>query len=224
MRFSGSAARSANAIPPTVLGPLEEWETLWAPYDEATYAAVLAAIEPSDVVLDIGAGDLRLARRIAERARLVVAWEIQPALVNAAVRPLPPNLVAIVADARAEPIPAGVTVAVLLMRHCTHYALYVEKLRTAGCRRLITNARWGLAPEVIDLQAVRRPYISLALGWYACLCGGVGFVPGPVAALTYTLVDLVWEVSGCPACTAVARQRELTAHPYAPTSSLPSHS
>ncbi len=85
MRSSRSAARRANAIPPTVLGPLEEWETLWAPYDEATYAAVLAAIEPSDVVLDIGAGDLRLARRIAERARQVIAWEIQPALVNAAV-------------------------------------------------------------------------------------------------------------------------------------------
>ena len=79
-------------------GPLEEWEALWAPYDEATYAPALAAIEPSDVVLDIGAGDLRLTRRIAERAKQVIAWEIQPALVNAAVRPLPPNLAAIVAD------------------------------------------------------------------------------------------------------------------------------
>ena len=86
-----------------MLGPLEEWETLWAPYDEATYAAVLAVIEPADVVLDIGAGDLRLAGRMAERARQVIAWEIQPALVNAGLQPLPSNLVAIVTDARVRP-------------------------------------------------------------------------------------------------------------------------
>ena len=57
---------------------LEAWEALWAPYDEATYAAVLAVIEPSDVVLDIGAGDLRLTRRIAEQAQQVIAWESNP--------------------------------------------------------------------------------------------------------------------------------------------------
>ena len=200
MRFSGSAARSANAIPPTVLGPLEEWETLWAPYDEATYAAVLAAIEPSDVVLDIGAGDLRLARRIAERARLVVAWEIQPALVNAAVRPLPPNLVAIVADARAEPIPAGVTVAVLLMRHCTHYALYVDKLRTAGCQRLITNARWGIGVEVVNLGP-GVPFDSVGIGWYACRrCGATGFAGDDARQVVAATFEHVNDVEGCPLC------------------------
>ncbi len=41
------------------------WEAMWAPYDEATYGAALAQIAADDVVLDIGAGDLRLARRAA---------------------------------------------------------------------------------------------------------------------------------------------------------------
>ncbi|MCZ7670623.1 MAG: hypothetical protein M5U34_27465 [Chloroflexi bacterium] len=36
-----------------------EWERMWSPYDEMTYpTAVLQHIQPDDVVLDIGAGDL----------------------------------------------------------------------------------------------------------------------------------------------------------------------
>ena len=169
---------------------------------DRSYAAVLAAIEPSDVVLDIGAGDLRFTRRNAERARQVIAWEIQPALVNAAVRPLPPNLAAIVTDARVEPIPAGVTAAVLLMRHCTHYALYVEKLRTAGGRRLITNARWGMGVEVIDLGP-GIPFDSVGTGWYACRrCGAVGFAGKDVALMNEATFEQVKDVEGCPACQA----------------------
>ena len=190
--------RAAVASP----GPMEEWEALWAPYDEATYAAVLAAIEPEDVVLDIGAGDLRLTRPIAERAKQVIAWEIQPALVDAAMRPLLPNLVAIVADARSEPIPAGVTAAVLLMRHCTHYALYVDKLRAAGCQRLITNARWGMSVEVIDLSP-GLPFDSVGTGWYACRrCGAVGFAGKDVALMKEATFEQVTDVEGCPACQA----------------------
>ena len=190
--------RAAVASP----GPMEEWEALWAPYDEATYAAVLAAIEPEDVVLDIGAGDLRLTRPIAERAKQVIAWEIQPALVDAAMRPLLPNLVAIVADARSEPIPAGVTAAVLLMRHCTHYALYVDKLRAAGCQRLITNARWCMSVEVIDLSP-GLPFDSVGTGWYACRrCGAVGFAGKDVALMKEATFEQVTDVEGCPACQA----------------------
>jgi glycerol kinase len=44
---------------------LDCWEQLWAPYDESTYQAVLAAIGPEDILLEIGAGDLRLAIRAA---------------------------------------------------------------------------------------------------------------------------------------------------------------
>ena len=200
MRSSRSAARSANAIPSTVLGPLEEWETLWAPYDDATYSAVLAAIEPGDVVLDIGAGDLRFSRRIAEQAREVIAWEIQSVLVNAAVQPLPSNLVAIVADARVAPIPVGVTVAVLLMRHCTHYALYVDKLRAAGCQRLITNARWGMGVEVVDLGP-GVPFDRVGIGWYACRrCGAVGFAGDDTQQVVAATFEHVEDVEGCPLC------------------------
>ncbi len=55
-----------QSLVPGTLRDLDPWEARWAPYDEATYAAVLAAIRPDDVVLDIGAGDLRLARRMAQ--------------------------------------------------------------------------------------------------------------------------------------------------------------
>ena len=202
MRSLAAELSRADASSPTEPGPMEEWEALWAPYDEGTYAAVLAAIEPADVVLDIGAGDLRLTRRIAERAQQVIAWEIQPDLLTAAIRPLPANLVAVAADARTEPVPAGVTLAVLLMRHCTHYALYVEKLRAAGCWRLITNARWGMGVEVVDL-GMGVPFDSVGIGWYACRrCGAVGFVETVAAQVDKATIENVSDVEGCPACSA----------------------
>ncbi|HSN74915.1 MAG TPA: rRNA adenine N-6-methyltransferase family protein [Anaerolineae bacterium] len=224
------------------LDPLSEWEMLWAPYDEATYAAALAAVEPDDVVLDIGAGDLRLARRMAERARQVIAWEIQPELLAVAavhgtaasrtdndsssrirdpaawaVHPrwitdptgaerassleADERLIVVCTDARTAPIPLGLTVAVLLMRHCTHYALYTEMLRAAGCRRLVTNARWGMGVEVIDLGPA-APFDSLGVGWYACRrCGVVGWTGNDAAAVTEAVIEHVTDVEGCPACT-----------------------
>jgi hypothetical protein len=188
---------------------------------------VLAAIQPDDVVLEIGAGDLRLALRIAEQARQVIAWEIQPELIRAAVhgtaasitdndcsrRTRDPagakpasnhgageRLIVVCTDARSEPMPPGVTVAVLLMRHCTHYALYVDKLRAAGCRRLITNARWGVEVEVIDL-APAAPFASVEAGWYACRrCGATGWAGDDETALNETSVAHVADVEGCPAC------------------------
>ena len=188
---------------------LDPWEARWAPYGEADYAAVLAAIRPDDVVLDIGAGDLRLARRLARIARRVIAWEVQPKLLAAAEdvkretwsKPAP-NLTVFCTDARSEPVPPGVTVAVLLMRHCTHYALYVEKLRAAGCQRLVTNARWGMGVEVIDL-APAVPFASVAAGWYACRrCGAVGWAGDDPAAVNETTVERVIDVEGCPTCSA----------------------
>ena len=177
---------------------LNTWEAQWAPYDEATYAAVMAAIGPDDVVLDIGAGDLRLARRMAAVAARVIAWEIQPDLLTE--NELPGNLHVVCTDARGEPVPANVTVAVLLMRHCTHYALYTEKLRAAGCRRLITNARWGMGVEVVDL-APGEPFDALTVGWYAChRCGSVGFAGDDAALVSVESLDRVTEVEGCPIC------------------------
>jgi hypothetical protein len=221
--------------------PLCEWEARWAPYSETDYAAVLVAIRPDDVVLDIGAGDLRLARRMAQVARQVIAWEMRPELLEAAVhgtdasrtgndsssrirdpaawavhprRITDPTraehassleagerLTVVCTDARSEPVPPGVTVAVLLMRHCTHYALYVEKLRAAGCQRLVTNARWGVGVEVIDL-APAAPFDSIGAGWYACRrCGAVGWADDDATAVNETTLAHVADVDGCPACS-----------------------
>ena len=58
----------------------EDWERLWAPYDEPTYRQTLDWIGADDTVLDIGAGDLRLACRLAQKARRVYAIELNPTL------------------------------------------------------------------------------------------------------------------------------------------------
>lgn len=206
MRSSPEPAHHPGMAANSRLQPLDPWEARWTPYDEATYAAVLAAIQPDDVVLDIGAGDLRLARRMAGSAQQVIAWEIQPDLLSVRAVALgergeePGNLRVMCCDARSEPVPPGVTVAVLLMRHCTHYSLYVRKLRAAGCRRLITNARWGMGVEVIDL-APAQPFDSLGTGWYACrYCGAVGFTGQDAAQVTETTLRQATDVEGCPAC------------------------
>ena len=180
--------------------PLDPWEARWAPYAEADYQAALSSLRPDDVVLDIGAGDLRLARRMARIARQVTAWEIQPELLARTPHPLPPNLLARAVDARIEPIPAGVTVAVLLMRHCQHYRLYVGKLRAAGCGRLITNARWGMGVEVIPLTP-GIPWREAQPGWYACRrCGAVGFIGEDATQIDARAIDAVQDVEGCPSC------------------------
>ena len=107
---------------------LDDWEARWAPYDEPTYQAVLQAIQPDDLVLDIGAGDLRLACRMAAICRGVIAIERQPALLRAQAaspgRIHPDNLTVLVGDARQLEFPQGITAGVLLMRHCTHYQYY----------------------------------------------------------------------------------------------------
>ena len=135
-----------------------------------------------------------------EGAQRVIAWELRPEIVARAPQPLPPNLQVAIVDARLAPVPAAVTVAVLLMRHCTHFATYVARLRVAGCQRLITNARWGMGVEQVDLGP-GVPYGSVKLGWYACRrCGAVGFAGTDATQLTADLVDQVADVEGCPAC------------------------
>ena len=185
-----------NTIPATA----RDWERLWAPYDERTYGEVMEAVQTEDVVLEIGAGDLRLSRRLAEMAQQVIAWEIQADILARKGRKLPPNLKVYHVDARQAPVPTGVTTAVLLMRHCLHFHLYANKLHIAGCQRLITNARWGMGVEVIDLQVPRMLYAAAPMGWYACWCGATGFRIGPVEYLTPELETAVHEVIDCPAC------------------------
>lgn len=173
-------------------------EDVWAPYNESTYGPALAAIRADDVVLDIGAGDLRFAVRAAARARGVIAIERQAELVGPG--PWPTNLEIVIADAVQWPFPKGITVGVLLMRHCTHYRAYAERLRAAGAARLITNARWGMGVEVVDLVAPRRDLSELRACWYACDCGAVGFADGPAEAVTPEALRVAVDVAACPRC------------------------
>jgi hypothetical protein len=181
----------------------EDWEAMWAPYGEPAYRAVLAHIQPSDSVLEIGAGDLRLARRIAGAADRVYAIEKDPYLLARAARPLPDNLVVMTGDALRLEFPRGVTCGVLLMRHCLHFHQYIQKLKDCGAARLISNARWRYEPEMIDLLQPRISYGLLALGWYACWCGATGFKEGSPDRINPGLLEKVYEVQGCPQCATI---------------------
>lgn len=178
---------------------LPDWEGWFSPYDDETYSLVLQDIGPDDVVLDLGAGDLRLALLMAERARLVYAVEVNPVVVGAALSiigfDLPCNLHVVCANALDVTIPPEVTVAVLLMRHCQHFGEYFERLRAAGCQRLITNARWKSGVEVVDLMKPRPPFEDVQEGWYACRCGAVGYI-----GQGERVESQVVEVDDCPAC------------------------
>ncbi|HSO27881.1 MAG TPA: rRNA adenine N-6-methyltransferase family protein, partial [Anaerolineales bacterium] len=166
--------------------------------------AVVRLIDKNDVVLDIGAGDLRLAVRLARIAKKVYALERQVDLLRLG-RTLqkenwPANIILLPGDARRLVFPTDVTTGVLLMRHCRHFRLYAEKLKAVGAERLITNARWGLDVESIALAGGRGRYTDLPLGWFACLCGQTGFKPGPVEQLNEEYLNKIWEVHNCPAC------------------------
>jgi hypothetical protein len=183
---------------------LLDWEGWFHPYDDETHQAVLQHITAQDVVLEIGAGDLRLALQLSQCAQRVYAVEVNPRLLGWAMREigleLPGNLNVLCANALNMPFLPHVTVAVLLMRHCPHFGTYFDRLQAAGCQRLITNARWKSGVEVIDLAAVRAPFAELSEGWYACRCGAVGYVgqgerPDAVP----------FEVSDCPSCGTGAR-------------------
>jgi len=182
---------------------LDRWEASWASYDEATYREVLAQVCEQDIVYEIGAGDLRLAIRLAGIARRVYAVEIQKTLMEQAIyasAALPANLLIRHGDARSLSVPPGVTVGMLLMRHCTHFQLYAQKLKEAGAQALITNARWKLGVERVLLQERRLPFEGFEMGWYACWCGAVGFKPGPAEKLTPEREAAHYELGSCPQC------------------------
>lgn len=188
---------------PAILSDLA-WESMHAPYDQPTYQAVLERITPDDVVLDIGAGDLRLALQMARIARKVYAVEINASVLDqasASYDPLPVSLIPICADARTLDFPPDITIGVLMMRHCTHFRLYCDKLRDAGARGLITNARWRMSVEVVDLWAGRVPLRGVGMGWYACVCGATGFKAGPAERWTTEMDQVIHEVADCPQCT-----------------------
>ncbi len=187
---------------------IQDWEASFAPYDEATYQFVVERVTPQDVVLDIGAGDLRLARRLADVAQKVYAVERNTALLSPPDRSTQSDrLIVIDDDAARWPFPAEVTVAVLLMRHCTseHFAKYVKRLTAStACTRLITNARWKMGVEEMQLRSARSvQYHPDRAGWYACRCGAIGFTPGDPDLITSAMLDEVIEVEHCPRCQAI---------------------
>ena len=184
-----------------------EWEAMYAPYDQQTYQAVLDQLGPEDVILDIGAGDLRLARQMARITWKVYAVEIDARILDQAYAspdPLPDNLIPICADARTLEFPSGITTGVLLMRHCTCFRLYEEKLKKAGAIRLITNARWHMNVEMLDLLVQRKSFIDTGMGWYACICGGTGFKEGPAEYWSPEMDAIIHEVASCPQCMQVS--------------------
>ena len=183
----------------SVPSAVTDWEALWAPYDEATYQTALGFLEPEDVVVDLGAGDLRFAQRAAQRVRKVFAVERNLEVLRSASCGRAENLFVVCADALAWSFPEDVTVGVLLMRHCRHFKGYVARLRAAGCRRLITNARWGMDVECVSL-APQTPYRQAPPGWYACLCGAVGFKTAAVETLPTEALDTSCSVEDCPVC------------------------
>jgi hypothetical protein len=178
---------------------LEEWEGQFSRYDEETYQAVLERVGPEDIVIEIGAGDLYLALRIAQKAHRVYAIEVNPMIVAATLAAigfsLPRNLHVVCANALDFPLPPDVTIAVLLMRHCQHFGEYFDRLQMGGCRWLLTNARWRCGVEAIDLQAPRIPFEQVDEGWYACRCGAIGYVGTGTGVNTSP-----WEVANCPHC------------------------
>lgn len=180
----------------------QDWERLWAPYDGSTYDDVLAYVQPEDIVLEIGAGDLRLAQRLANVASRVYAIEID-ATVLPKFRGSKENLKVFCADAYQISFPPRITLGVLLMRHCRQFGRLVTKLLDSGCHRLVTNARWHLGVELIDLRAPPKLFSAIFMGWYACLCGATGFLPGPPEYLTRDLEAIIHQVNGCPACSLV---------------------
>lgn len=198
---------SAHPLPKGSPDTEAAWEMLWAPYDERTYRDVLAQLCSADIVLDIGAGDLRFGFQAAPSVKYYYAIEIQDEILNAALAQqaaiafaLPPNLFIQAGDARTLAFPPGITCAILLMRHCTSFYDYYHRLQSLGCERLMTNARWRSGVEVISLQNERESYERLELGWYACKCGAIGFKPGSVDAITLEVDEIVHEVASCPAC------------------------
>jgi hypothetical protein len=184
---------------------IANWEAAFAPYDEATYQFVVERVTPQDVVLDIGAGDLRLARRLAEIAQHVYAVEQNAAVLRRSDQlKWPDRLSVINEDALMWQYPPDVTVAVLLMRHCTreHFAQIMQRLTTkTQCRRLLTNARWKMNVEEMQIRS-GGPYDPNRVGWYACRCGAVGFTPGDPQVITPQLLADVSEVVSCPVCGA----------------------
>lgn len=88
------------------------------------YNSVLERLEPSDVVFDAGAGDLRFSIMMSRVAEKVYACEINPLILSRALKvigyDLPANLIPICGNAWKYPLPPDVTAITCLMIHRKH--------------------------------------------------------------------------------------------------------
>lgn len=120
--------------------------------DVEFYPFVLENLDPDDVVLDLGAGDLRLDILMAERVKKVYAVEVNPILVGRALQiigyDLPRNLIVICANLFDIEIPKDATVAVILMRHCTRREEIIRRFKKL---KIITN--FGGEINIIDKKS-----------------------------------------------------------------------
>lgn len=97
------------------------WEVWFCP-DTICYDSVLEHLSHDDVVLDVGAGDLRFAILASERVKKVYAVEVNPTILGGALKTigydLPRNVIPFCANIFDVDAPSDVNVAVILMRHC----------------------------------------------------------------------------------------------------------
>ena len=97
------------------------------------YAPVLTLLSKKDVVLDIGAGDLRFDLRMAQKVKKVYAVEINPVLLADVLRIIgyaqPKNLVIICGNGFKLPIPLDVSIILCLMIHKAHNPRHWENYK-----------------------------------------------------------------------------------------------
>lgn len=93
----------------------------WFLPEDSEYKIVLDRVCKTDVILDIGAGNLALDIILAERCKKVYAVECNPFTISKALKTigyhLPRNLIVICANGLDLPIPTDVNTLVMLLRH-----------------------------------------------------------------------------------------------------------
>ena len=102
---------------------MEHWEIFNHPEDWF-YQSVLEKVSSTDVIYDIGAGDLRLDLLLSQRVKHVYAVEINPTVISHPLEiigwNMPSNLTVIIGNGFKLPIPKDVTTLVCLMIHRRH--------------------------------------------------------------------------------------------------------
>jgi len=101
---------------------LRGWEMFFVP-EKWFYSEVLKHLSSSDVVFDVGAGDLRFDLIMSRYVRKVYAVEVNPIILAKALKivgyRLPRNIIVICANALDIPLPEDVTAITILMQHRT---------------------------------------------------------------------------------------------------------